>query len=240
MNTGGKIMKGIRIAAIMMIVAASQAKELTWQNISGDTVITGEECVYNSGLEYNAVSFGHTVDEGANLVVNGVSFYAAGTNGIGFTATSGITIRQSFTDGTACDTSSDKGDFATLETEFQSILGTDTYRDKTKYYEITGLVEGKEYAVQIFVNNSSADRTGAEQTVVNPIKGFSGPAGVAKANIAGAHGGLGSYLQGTFVAAKEVHEFTVGKSQHVNAINIQAVPKQDLEDAVASYAHMAK
>ena len=140
--------------------------------MSGDTVITGEECVYNSGLDYNAVSFGHTVDEGANLVVNGVIFYAAGTDGIGFTATSGITIRQAFTDGTACDTSSANGAFTHLDSEFRSILGTDTYREKTKYYEISGLVEGQQYAVQIFVNNSSTSASGDEQTVINPVKGF--------------------------------------------------------------------
>lgn len=233
-------MKTQLIATIMLTAAVSQANELTWQNQGVDAVITGGECIYNSGLDYNAVSFGHTADEGANLVINGVIFYAAGIRGDGFTATSGITIRQSFTDGTACDTSSEQGTFSKLDPQFQAILGTDTYREKTKHYEISGLVEGQVYAIQIFVNNSSASASGEEQTVVNLVKGFPGQAGSAKANVAGTPGGLGSYLHGTFVAVKGVHEFTAGKRQHVNAINIQAVPKKDLGDAVASYTYTTK
>ncbi len=218
----------------MLIAATAQANELIWQTMSGETEIAGEECVYNSGLDYNAVSFGHTTDQGVNIAVNGVIFYAAGTDGIGFTATSGICIRQSFTDGFARDTSSDNGAFVNLAPQFQAILGTDTQREDTKYYEISGLVEGQEYAIQIFVNNSSASASPDEQTTINPVKGFPGPAGIAKANVAGVRGELGSCLHGTFVAAKGIHEFTAGKNQHVNAINIQAIPKKELVEAVAA------
>jgi len=47
----------------MLIAAASQANELTWQDMEVHAAIAGEECVYNSGLDCNAVSSGHTVDE---------------------------------------------------------------------------------------------------------------------------------------------------------------------------------
>ena len=244
---GGKTMKRTLIVTTTLIAIASQAAVVTWQcnpsSANASVAIVDEGSVYNGGLDYNAVSFGHTTDAGASYAVNGVIFYAAGLNQIAFTATSGITIWQSFPDGAACDTGSAKGSFANLSPDFKAILGTDTYREKTKYYEISGLVEGQEYGIQIFVNNSSARAAGTAKTVVQVAKGFTGQTDMngrpdhesaIYANRSGTDGGPGSYLYGTFIAEKGNHQFTVGQSEHVNALNIQAIPKEILTDAVVS------
>jgi hypothetical protein len=177
------------LVALALSASLASAANITW---GGPQQITGIGDVSTNGTLVGAFNVGATGVP--STVVNGVNFQSFSTvNGNGsfgnFTTVGSGFITQTNTDG-----GSPNAPFSTLPAAYQTLLAS--YSSPfagTIAMTISGLVVGAQYEFQVWSNRSDG-QFGGDLTVT------SGNTTTLRGNTAGAAGGLGQWVIGSFTA----------------------------------------
>ncbi|MDR2981171.1 MAG: PEP-CTERM sorting domain-containing protein [Puniceicoccales bacterium] len=226
--------------AIILSAAQLGAATISWQTAQ---TISGDTDVATTGSKVYAYNF--TADT-TTATVNGVLF-DAGTGKINeghFSDTIGnitFVAQGNPTLSTAYVISSNSSAFAgtsgspfnTLSTSYQSILKSALGNDggsassKSMLVTLDGLTANQEYMIQFWVNDSRGTPSLSSRVeYVSDTLGTSGSQQL-KFNTAGAEGGLGQYIIGTFTADNTSQSFYLNSSNttQMNALQLRAIPE---------------
>ena len=195
------------IAFVALSTISVQAATITWNTpvtISGDTDVatTG-----NPLYAYNGAN--------STASVNGVSF--TGENSVSTWGNVGFSVSTSTIGGTTTAYGVASSPFNSLSSSYQTVLKGGIYANAasaTITVTLNGLTSGKQYLVQIWVNDSRAS-TSRSETVNGGVS--------LNYNSTTAAGGVGQYTIGTFTASATTQTFTLlgVASSQLNAIQVR-------------------
>ena len=218
------------LVAVTLLVAALplQAADISWgsaQDITGDSdVITDGTLVYAFDLGLAA---------GTDTTINGVTFTSTTTAVSGQLTANSPGLGWGYTGFGAAS-----GDFASLSSDYQSILQSAQYYTNSAAggvavlsYNLEGLIVGQTYQIQVW-SNDSRDVSGAKKGG-STYASSGGDSVTLQFNNTNVLGGLGQYAVGTFTADAATQTFTItafdtssgSYNTQINALQLRAIPE---------------
>jgi len=202
------------MGVLMLILALAMPAPARAQIIWGSpVVISGDADVFTNGLTVCAFDWKNTT-----ATVNGVTF--TGTASLGSAGTN-VVLGGFTADYTGYGSTSSS--FGALSAAYQTVLGGGVYvNGATATVTLINLIAGRQYAVQLWVNDSRGPENGRTETVTGggnaPTLNYSSASGTTA-------GGVGQYALGVFTATDTSQPITLSgsASTQLNALLLSDV-----------------